>query len=172
MDTYIILFRGMNVGGHNIVPMAALKSLLENAGYEAVRTYIQSGNVVLKAASDPQQDIAERVQETFAFKPDLVVLKQAEFTRLVAQNPYQSADGKTVHFYFCTAEPVPDYARADARKAADEAYQLQGKVLYLSAPSGIGRSKLVADMEKCLGVAATGRNLNTVLKLQALAEAG
>jgi uncharacterized protein (DUF1697 family) len=43
MKTYVALFRGINVGGNNMLPMKALTVLLERNGCEEVRTYIQSG---------------------------------------------------------------------------------------------------------------------------------
>ena len=49
--------------------------------------------------------------------------------------------------------------------AVTERYQLLGQVLYLYAPDGIGRSRLAANMESCLGIPATGRNFSTVMAL-------
>ncbi|WDE13944.1 DUF1697 domain-containing protein [Thalassomonas haliotis] len=165
MKTYIILLRGVNVGGKNLVPMNALKSLLAAAGFEQVKTYIQSGNIVLLSDSDPEAEITRLIQAEFGFTPQVLLLDNHEFTTCVANNPYQAFAGKSVHFYFCKTQPQINEEKLNGLISATESYQLAEKVFYLHAPDGIGRSKLVANIEACLGVAATGRNLNTVNKL-------
>ena len=75
-------------------------------------------------------------------------------------------EGKTVHFYFCFEKPTLNLDKVESYISSSESYELKGNVLYLHAPDGIGRSKLVLNIESCLGVSYTGRNLNTVLKLQ------
>ena len=62
-----------------------------------------------------------------------------------------------------------DEERLNQLKSGTEEYALKRNVFYLHAPDGIGRSKLAAQVERCLGVAVTGRNLNTVNKLAELA---
>lgn len=54
---YVALLRGINVGGKNIVPMADLRAAFEAEGYQGVRTYIQSGNVLF--GSDLPRDSLE-----------------------------------------------------------------------------------------------------------------
>ncbi len=166
MKTYIILFRGINVGGKNILPMKALRSLLETEGYGNVNTCIQSGNVILSTESNPLKNIKLRVQSEFGFSPEILALDKAEFEKAVGANPYPSFDGKTVHFYFCAEEPGLNVGKIQALVANDEEYKLDGRVFYLHAPNGIGRSRLVSNIESCLGTSATGRNLNTVLRIK------
>ena len=166
MNRYILLFRGINVGGNNLLPMKELKLLLERENYQDVKTYIQSGNVVLNSKSAPATDIATKVEQQFGFRPEVLVLSAADFELAASSNPFASFAGKTVHFYFCAQAPILNEQKLAACAAPDEEYQLHGNVFYLHAPSGIGRSKLVANIEACLGVPATGRNLNTVSKLQ------
>ncbi|WP_281558656.1 DUF1697 domain-containing protein [Thalassomonas sp. RHCl1] len=169
MKTYIILLRGVNVGGKNLLPMKALKTVLAGAGFEQVKTYIQSGNIALVSDSNPETEIATLIQTEFGFTPEILVLDNQEFTTCVANNPYQAFEGKSVHFYFCKTQPQINAEKMAALISATESYQLVDKVFYLHAPDGIGRSKLVANIEACLGVPATGRNLNTVNKLTDMA---
>lgn len=168
MKTWILLFRGINVGGRNLLPMKELVTRLQAMGFEDVRSYIQSGNVVLCSKSRPAEEIAEMIESDFGFRPELLVLDQEEFASAVSHNPWPTAEGKTVHFYFCASRPELDTAKVAKYQADSEHYTLQDRVLYLHAPEGIGRSKLVANMESCLGVSATGRNLNTINKLMAM----
>ena len=146
--------------------MQELKLLLEHEGYEGVQTYIQSGNVVLNANSKPLKNIVEKVKTKFGFSPEILILKKSEFEHAVSSNPFTSFEGKTVHFYFCSKKPVLNNLKLESLSANGEQYELNGNVFYLHAPNGIGRSKLVSNIEACLGVPATGRNRNTVLKIQ------
>ncbi len=153
------------MGGKNLLPMKALKALLEGAGYLNVQTYIQSGNIVLDAPVHPGDELGSLIKDSFGFEPGIMLFTQDEFAAAVAANPFSGA-GNTIHFYFCTTPPHLDTALLESLRASSENYALVGNVFYLHAPDGIGRSKLVAKIESCLGVSATGRNLNTVSKLQ------
>lgn len=165
MKTYIVLFRGINVGGHNILPMKELKALLAENGYQDVKSYIQSGNVVLKSQRKPDTDIRSIVQKKFGFKPEVLSLQESEFISAIKNNPFRSSEGKTIHFYFCKSTPKVDTEKLEKFRSGSEEYHIDGKVFYLYAPDGIGRSRLAARIESCLGVPATGRNLNTINKL-------
>ncbi len=164
MNTYIVLFRGINVGGKNLVPMKELVKALENNKYQQVRTYIQSGNVLLQSPAKPE-DIASIVKHKFGFEPSVMVLDDSEFTLAAEKNPFSSLNGKDIHIYFCQDKPSLNQVKLEKYIAGSEDYHLDGKIFYLYAPDGIGRSKLAANLEACLGVAATGRNLNTIDKL-------
>lgn len=172
MKTYILLFRGINVGGRNILPMRDLSLLLQENGFDEVKTYIQSGNVVLKGVAKPEASLSSEIESRFGFRPEMIVLDAHEFAAAVKHNPYNLADGKSVHLYFSALEPQPDMDKLVALASETERFELKGKVFYLHAPDGIGRSKLVAGLEKCLGVSATGRNLSTINKLRQMVEEG
>ena len=165
MTKYIVLFRGINVGGKNLLPMKTLVPLLEENSFEHVSSYIQSGNVVLKSASDPVEKIKSIVVKSFGFSANIFTLNEAAFTTAVVHNPYQAFEGKFVHFYFCHHPIVLNQDKMHKHLTDSETYFIQDKVFYLHAPDGIGRSKLVANIEACLGQPATGRNLNTVNKI-------
>ena len=165
MRTYIVLFRGINVGGKNLVPMKELASVLEKANYQNIKTYIQSGNVVLQSEQKPD-NIASLVMERFGFETEVMILEETEFNAAVSNNPFESAKGKAIHFYFCRDEPDINTDKLEKYKSPSEEYHISGKIFFLFAPEGIGRSKLVANLESCLGVPVTGRNLNTIRKLK------
>lgn len=164
MKTFVALFRGINVGGNNILPMKELKTLLEASSCRNVKTYIQSGNVVFES-ENPPENVGGLIQEKYGFEPRVLFLERKEFLRSLTGNPYVANKGNQIHFYFCQNLPNADVEKLDALKANSEQYLIKGKVLYFYAPDGIGRSKLAAAMERHLGVPATGRNLNTVNKL-------
>lgn len=168
MEKYIIFFRGNNVGGKNLLPMKALIALLEETAFEEVSSYIQSGNVVLKSSTNPADIVPKIVLDNFGFSPELFILNEAEFCSAMANNPYQSFEGKFVHFYFCHNAIELNQEKMAKYLAESEAYYVKDKVFYLHAPNGIGRSKLVANIEACLDQPASGRNLNTVNKVSAI----
>lgn len=165
MSVFIILLRGINVGGKNILPMKELKLALEASGFEGVRTYIQSGNVVLSSARNPEKKIASLIQSKFGFSPDIMVLSEKEFNSAMAKNPYNEFEGKSVHLYFCKKSPKINSSKLEELVQPTENYTCVDNVFYLHAPNGIGRSKLVSNLEACLSTPATGRNLNTVNKI-------
>ena len=168
MNTYIVLLRGINVGGNNLLPMKELKVLLENSGFGDVRTYIQSGNIILNYSNNPENDISSLINSKFGFEPKVLTLSKNEFNSAVSNNPYQEYEGKVVHFYFCKESPKLNSEKLESVVADTENYKLIGNVFYIHAPEGIARSKLIVNIEKCLGVTATGRNLNTVNKLSTM----
>lgn len=175
MTTWIALFRGINVGGNNILKMADLRHELESLNCQHVRTYIQSGNVVFdstaRTAKSLVKKIERRIESQHGFRPRLFILSQEELSEAIASNPFPQAVTKpsTLHFCFLEGTPVdPDIRAIECAKAPSETYRLTERVFYLHAPDGIGRSKLAANVEKHLGVAATGRNYRTVDKLSSM----
>lgn len=170
MQTYVLLFRGINVGGKNRLPMKPLVELLTRFGAAKVQTYIQSGNVVLDAHDKPGARLSAEIGSEFGFTPEFLALPAEVFLQVLESNPMPSDRGKEVHFYFCASAPTVDQDLIERYRAESEQLEILGCVAYLHAPEGIGRSKLAANLERCLGVAATGRNLNTIHKLSALLE--
>jgi len=175
MQTWVALFRGINVGGKNLLPMAALRNDLEDLGLENVRTYIQSGNVVFDApkgsATSLADEIAGRVEERHGFRPHLLLLGREDLMRAIEANPFPEAvsEPKTLHFFFLAEKASdPNLEALDAARKPSEAYELTDGVFYLHAPDGIGRSKLAANAEKYLGVVTTARNYRTVDKLRSM----
>ena len=150
------------------MPMKALKELLNLHGFAKVSTYIQSGNVVLEANSDPSQRISELIQREFGFRPEIFAFDQQNYQKIVEANPYKTHEGKFVHLFFCKDRPQLDQAMIESLIAEGEQYFMMGKIFYLHAPNGIGRSKLVQKIDACLGAVNTSRNLNTVNKLAGL----
>ncbi len=176
MTIWIALFRGINVGGHHILPMNDLKDLLNGIGCKDVATYVQSGNVAFQHvecnASVLEETISKEIGSRFGFEPRILLLAVDQVISAAERNPFNSAEQnpKTLHLYFLTEEADnPDFATMDAIKSEDEEYALMGRVLYLHAPDGIGRSKLAGRVEKCLGVATTARNWRTVTRLREIA---
>ena len=176
MTTYVALFRGINVGGNNILPMKVLSALLERIGLEEVMTYIQSGNVVFKTNTSNtvslERRITEAVKTDCGFEPWVLLIEKKDFERAIDANPFPQAttEPKSLHFFFLSEIPnAPDIAGLDALRSKTENFLIVGPVLYLHAPDGVGRSKLAAKIERLLGVPTTARNWRTVSKIAELA---
>lgn len=176
MATWICLFRGINVGGKNIVAMKEFAAVFADVGCERIKTYIQSGNVVFchpeRAAAGLQNKITAQFEQDFGFRPAVTLIGIADYRRVVDDNPFPEAAQapKTLHAFFLGEEAkAPDLTTIRKLKSDTETFAIHGKVFYLHAPEGIGRSKLAQRVEKLLGVATTARNWRTVEKLFELA---
>ena len=170
MEKFIALFRGINVGGRNRLPMKELVRVLEDLGYYDVRTYIQSGNVVMGADEELGEHdahaIADSIEREFGFWPAIMLLRQADLEAAVAGNPFPTDVGKHLHFTFLEQQPEePDLKTLQGLMSETEQMELGQRVFYFYAPDGIGRSKAAEKIERCLGVNGTARNFNTVSKL-------
>jgi uncharacterized protein (DUF1697 family) len=176
MPTWIALFRGINVGGRNRLPMKDLVRDLETLGLMDIRTYIQSGNVVFRSrdrsAATLEKKIADAIEKRHGFRPHIVILSVDQLRAAGESNPFPEAESepKSLHLFFLASPPAaPDLEALKSVKAPSERFHLAGDVFYLHAPAGIGRSRLAASVEKRLGVPATARNWRTVRELIRLA---
>jgi uncharacterized protein (DUF1697 family) len=171
MTTWLALLRGINVLGNNKVPMKALASALEGAGFKTVRTYIQSGNVLFNASGNARaiaSRIEQLVERNFGCAPTVLVISRAELAAAIRANPFQGAheNHKLLHLYFLAARPKsPDIESLTRLDAGREAFKLEGRVFYLWTPDGFAASVLRSRIERCLGVPATARNWRTVNEL-------
>ncbi len=177
MKTYIALFRGINVGGNNALPMKELVVILESLGAQNVKTYIQSGNAVFaspeKDASRLSNMISREIKKHRGFEPHVLLLDLEDIERAIKKNPFPEAatdHPNALHAGFLASTPEePDLETLESLKSNGERFYLIDKVFYLHAPEGIGRSKLAAKTEKLLGVPMTDRNWRTVCKLREMA---
>jgi uncharacterized protein (DUF1697 family) len=176
MTIYVALLRGINVGGHNNLPMQDLRDILASLACEDVKTYIQSGNAVFRSDDDRallSRKIEAAVDEKFGFTPTVLLLTIDDYQSILSANPFPDVvdKPKSLHVSFLEEiPPAPDLNSLNALKSPTENYKLLTKAFYLHAPDGIGRSKLAAKVEKCLGVQTTGRNWRTVIKVAELAK--
>ena len=173
----IVLLRGINIGPNNRIAMPALRELLAGAGFEEVRTYVQSGNVVLATRRRPDA-VAKACEELIAAELGLdipvVVRTRDELAEVVRRNPLGDvADNpKRYQVSFLDAEPDAKAVEKLAALAVEgERIEAIGREIYAWHPDGIARSKLWAGLAgKGLGVKATARNWTTVTTLLEMAE--
>lgn len=177
MTPYVALLRGINVGGKNSLPMQDLRDILAALDCEDVNTYIQSGNAVFRCDDDRtllSSNIETAVEKKFGFTPTVLLLTIDDYQSILSANPFPEAvdDPKSLHISFLSEAPVdPDLNSLRTLMSPTENFKLLEYAFYLHAPDGIGRSKLAAKVDKCLGVPTTGRNWRTATKLAELAAA-
>jgi uncharacterized protein (DUF1697 family) len=114
MNTIIALLRGINVGGHNKLPMRELKVLLEGMGLANVQTYIQSGNVVFQSEETEQAGLAQRItaviEASYGFAPQVFLLDLASLQAAMAANPFPEGEAEPSHcisFFWMACRKIP-----------------------------------------------------------------
>jgi uncharacterized protein (DUF1697 family) len=166
---WVALLRGVNLGARNKVPMAQLRTLLEDAGYGEVRTYIASGNVLLDGPAGKKKlasELERLVLNSFGVTTAVILRKPRELAAAVEAHPFD--DTSETHVAFLAARPAK--AAAARLEDVDPGAVLAGTELYLRLPRGVHGSRLSnARIESLLGVAATLRNWRTVVALAELA---
>jgi len=172
MNTYIALYRGINVLGRNSVKMESLRALHERLGHKKVQSYIQSGNIILSAhglAENITRKMSEEFAREFGFSAKIALVDTKRWGAIVERNPYANfaADNhKSVHAGICVGEPSATGLKALlAKTGGSETFAIRDGVVYLHTPDGFGRSKFAAGMEKACGVAMTLRNWRTMESL-------
>lgn len=168
--TTVVLLRGINVGGHNRLPMADLRSIAEGLEYTDVATHVQSGNLVLTGA-DPPDQAAARVQDALRTATDIDVRAVArsadEWMEVIDRNPFAAeaaADGKLVHVTFLVDSSVVErLASIDVDQHSPERFVVSGREIYQALPNGLSGGTLATALDKAIDdPAATRRNWNTV----------
>jgi uncharacterized protein (DUF1697 family) len=178
MARLVVLLRGINIGSRNRISMPELREALEDAGYDDVRTYLQSGNVVLASSASAKKvarDCERLIADRFGLEIAVVTRTRSELAKVVERNPLGrvAKDPKRYQVSFLEKKPAAKVVRELEDVATDkEQVVASGRELYAWHPDGVARSKLWARLAgKNLGVTATARNWTTVTKLLELADA-
>ena len=131
MITYIALFRGINVGGNNSLPMKELVAILESLGMRKVKTYIQNGNAVFQSTekdlSQISRKITAEIMNRHGFEPYLLILEFEEIKKAIEGNPFPEAetDSSNLHLGFLATRPEsPNLEKLSLLKKESERFQL------------------------------------------------
>lgn len=162
------MLKGINVGGHKIIKMDALRGAFADMGFKNVRTYIQSGNVIFETG-EPANGLSAKIQKMilkeFGFEVEVVTKNAKEMGEIVKRNPLAkaAADEKQLYVTFLADDPPRDAVKLLQPLAANgEKFHIVGRAIYASYPKGYGTTKLSNPaIEKKLGCQATTRNWNT-----------
>jgi uncharacterized protein (DUF1697 family) len=163
----VALLRGVNVGRNQRITMADLRESLAAAGHGEVKTVGQSGNVVFESrasAASLERSLSKLVGV------EVLVRTAGELAAVVALDPLgRAGDNGSRHLVTFCREPI-DAALVEVVTSAPEEVAVRGREVYSWHPNGLHGSELAKLLgAKKLGVVATGRNWNTVVKLHELA---
>lgn len=171
----VVLLRGINVGGKNKLPMAQLAAVLEEQGCTDVRTYIQSGNAVVRVATKSAATLAQRTSKAIAARCKLavpVITRTAPQWRAVLAVPhaFQRHDPAHLHVVFLAQEPTPTNVDAlDPDRSPGDTFVVREREIYLHLPNGVARTKLSnVYFDRALATVSTVRNWRTVQTLAAM----
>ncbi|MCB9034740.1 MAG: DUF1697 domain-containing protein [Chitinophagales bacterium] len=174
MQTYISILRGINVSGHRIIKMDALKKMCADLKFENIKTYIQSGNIVFQANEKTTQAISEilktNIEKIFGFDVPVITLTQTELEKIVNSNPFLNDKSKDLAFFhitFLSEKPKTEYTELLKQiNLKNDQFKIIDKALYLYCPDSYSNSKLTNSfIESKLKVTATTRNWKTVNQL-------
>lgn len=174
----ISMLRGVNVGGHNMIKMDALRALYESLGLKNVQTYVQSGNVVFTTDKHSLDQLAKEIEDAierqFGFRSSIILRTAAEMREVIRKNPFasrQDIEPGKLHVTFLSSDPGQDAReRVLAMKIDPEELVFGIREHYIYFPNGAGQSKVPAAMERALKTPGTARNWNSVTKMLEMAE--
>jgi uncharacterized protein (DUF1697 family) len=171
VTTWVALLRAVNVAGSGRLAMADLRRIAVRCGFAEPRTYIQSGNLVFRAAGDPgrvRRALADGLREDAGLDTAIVLRTRQQIQAVVARNPFPDADPRHLHVTFLLDPPGAGLDPDTLGRYAPESAILDGE-LYLHLPDGMGRSRLAADLARRPALAGTSRGWRTVTALAELA---
>ncbi|HWD24121.1 MAG TPA: DUF1697 domain-containing protein [Acidimicrobiales bacterium] len=171
MSSYVALLRGVNVGGKHPLPMATLKRVFGDAGFDDIQTFIQSGNVLFSSPEEPEAPALESALEReCGFAIPIVIRTATTLGSIAASNPFADLDQTKLHVAFMAEKPSSQAVDAcDAARFLPERFAFAGSDLYLFLPHGMARTKLPRYLARQVGVEMTVRNWNTVVALASMA---
>lgn len=158
MGQFVVLLKGINVGGHNIVKMALLKEELDTFGFSDVKTYIQSGNIVLKSQHQTQEIttmVSTLLAEKFNVQASVVVIPAENYRKMIQEVPFDPA--QTVCYF-----QINDGIEPSEYQLETEQWLIKNKVIYVQIADKISNSAIISELEKKIKkIPHTARNMRT-----------
>ena len=178
---YAAFFRGINVGGKNTVRMSDLSKLFVDLGFQNVKTYIQSGNVVFSSGTERhllKAMIEKAFEEQFGFKSAVVVRSDAEISNIVDSLPFDASEIEQAkneapdveHVYIYLSDSSVDTEKVNqlfASHGGKDRLQIGDREIYLLCFDSIRNSKFATLLTK-LPQSLTARNLKTMKKISSM----
>lgn len=180
MTTYISILRGINVGGHKMIKMEALKKMCLGLGFSNIKTYIQSGNIIFQTkiteVNKINKNLKSAIENEFGFDVPVITLTETELENILNLNPFLNNKSKKESFFYITfLSENPTKQNIENLKLIDfknDKYKLIDKAIYLYCPDSFSNTKLTNNfLENKLKVIATTRNWKTTIELLTLAKA-
>jgi len=174
VHTHLALLRGINVSGHKMINMVALKKALEAVGFQKVVTYIQSGNVFVDTEEESPGKVGfiikQEIFKEFGHDVPVIVIGKEDLQACLDRNLFLNEaeiDLKKLYVSFISSE-LPDnmITQLNLNFIKPDEIQLDGKRIYLKYDISPAKTKLDNKwIEKSMNVVSTTRNWNTVKTL-------
>ncbi len=170
---YVALLRGINVGGKNKVKMETLREICASIGFENVKTYINSGNVIFETRKTDDLKLAEKIEKAiekeFGLQIKVMVRRIEEIENIVKNNPFdgQFENDKDLHVFFLDEE-IPNEKRELllSNNNENDMFAVRGREIFCLLRVSVLDSLIGKDyIAKKLKVSATARNWRTVNKI-------
>ncbi|MDZ7716460.1 MAG: DUF1697 domain-containing protein [Balneolaceae bacterium] len=172
MKTNIAFLRAINVGGYRKIKMADLRSIFESMGFENVKTYIQSGNVVFDAPVEKEDElsgmITQQIEDSFGHDVPVLIREPETLEKVLKAFPFKEKTGWKGYIGFLAKEPNSiDVNKLESNSSNIEKFRVAGKNLYVYVDKETEEKPNFSNgyIEKELGMHATTRNLRTVRKI-------
>ncbi len=172
MNRKIAILRGINVGGKRKILMTDLKVLCEKLGWNDVKTYIQSGNLIFnsnKQSSELENTLESAIAEKFGFDVPVIVRSLKELQASIDKNPFidKAADVNQLHLTFLKEKPTHEnLEKTLTYNYEPDKFKIDEKDVFILCKRKYHQSKLTNNFfYNKLKVGATTRNWKTVLKL-------
>jgi uncharacterized protein (DUF1697 family) len=175
MPVYVALLRGINLGGHKKIKMDELRASLAALGFAEVKTYIQSGNVVFKAAKISDKALSKKIEATilsqFGHSVSVMIRTAEELEQVIANNPFlkqPDIDQTKLHVMFLREPPAPSaLQQLETLVLKPDQFRSLGKELYFYLPNGVAESAVMKKpLDRVLAIPTTMRNWRTVNTVQ------
>ena len=170
---YAAFLRGINVGGRNKIKMETLREVCSALGFENVKTYINSGNVIFETAKTDDLKLAEKIEKAiekeFSLKIKVMVRQMSEIEDIIKNNPFdgQFENDKDLHVFFLDEElPTEKHELLLSNNNENEMFAVQNREIFCLLRVSVLDSLMGKDyIGKKLKVSATARNWRTVNKI-------
>jgi uncharacterized protein (DUF1697 family) len=179
MPTFIAMLRGINVTGHKIIKMEALRASFAALGFKNVQSYVQSGNLIFEAPNASIAGLSAKIEKKilrdFGHSVPVFLRTPKEMAEIIQRNPFPkdpAIDQSKLHVTFL-ADVAPKNAAEllQPLAAGPEQIRVVGREIYIYCPLGYGTSKISNNaIEKKLSLGATTRNWKTTNTLLAMAQ--
>jgi uncharacterized protein (DUF1697 family) len=176
---YVSLLRGINVGAHKRIKMDKLRQSFEALGFEEVKTFIQSGNVIFKTGKLSTTTLSKRIEnrilDDVGFPVSVVTRTVDEMCGTIENNPFlrqRGIDLEKLHVMFLSDAPASDALKklAELTILPDQSHCV-GKEIYLYLPYGVAGSSLMkSPLDRVLSLVTTTRNWRTVNSLHKMCQ--
>jgi len=165
MARVVALLRGINLGSKRRVAMADLRALLEEMGYEDVRTVLASGNAVFTGAKS-RTKLEQALADRFDMKIDVVLRTMEELRAVVDADPFGDEVENPTRYFVVFLDREPDLQALEGQDFAPDKFAANGSEIYAWCPDGMQNSRLMKALGKPgLAGTATVRNWSTINKL-------